>query len=184
MKDLVARPAARRLAAVMLAGLVVVALVAVAVVVFLNRSGDVTSAGPLEPMPGPDRGMGSINALAIDPGDGSVYAGARFGLFRITETGDATRVANRHQEMHALAVLEPGHLLASGHLDPREDSPSKLGLIESTDGGRTWERRGIVDGLPQAIVASTDSRLFVATDTGVYASDDKGRMFTLRYREQ
>lgn len=106
MKDLVARPAARRLAAVMLAGLVVVALVAVTVIVFLNRSGDGSPAGPPERMPGPDPGMGSINALAIDPGDGSLYAGARFGLFRITETGEATRASDDEGRTFTLRYRE------------------------------------------------------------------------------
>jgi len=37
------------------------------------------------------------------------------------------------------AVVGPGHFLGSGHPDLRENLPSSLGLIESTDGAKTWD---------------------------------------------
>ncbi|SFB56529.1 hypothetical protein SAMN05216266_1205 [Amycolatopsis marina] len=37
-------------------------------------------------------------------------------------------------------IVGQEHFLGSGHPDPEEaDQPNPLGLIESTDGGRTWE---------------------------------------------
>jgi len=36
------------------------------------------------------------------------------------------------------AVVGPGHFLASGHSDLRENLPGLLGLIESKDGAKTW----------------------------------------------
>jgi photosystem II stability/assembly factor-like uncharacterized protein len=36
-------------------------------------------------------------------------------------------------------VAGPDHFLASGHPGEGQDGPSSLGLIESTDGGRTWQ---------------------------------------------
>jgi photosystem II stability/assembly factor-like uncharacterized protein len=36
------------------------------------------------------------------------------------------------------AVVGPGHFVASGHPGPGVDLPEPVGLIESTDGGRTW----------------------------------------------
>lgn len=209
-------------------GLVGTAIVILAVAVFLGRGSEEASRGPLEPMRGPDPGMGSVFALGVDPDGDPVYAGTRFGLFDIMRDGEATRVANRQQETHALAMTGRSHVLASGHPDPREDRPAKLGLIESTDGGRTWQSlslageadlhvlrarhervygydsgvaensrtlhssdggatwttRGQVDGLPQAMVAVDGSRIYVATDTGIYVSDDGARTFSLHYREQ
>lgn len=139
MKDPPTPHSARRVTVTAITAGVGLMLVALAVVAFANRGPDGQSAGALDPMDGPDPGMGRVHALAVDPGDDAVYAGTRYGLFRISGDGEASRVANRHQETKALAVLGPEHLLASGHPDPREDLPAELGLVESTDGGGTWK---------------------------------------------
>jgi len=39
----------------------------------------------------------------------------------------------------AFTIVGNGHFLGSGHPDLREDLPVQLGLIESTDSGKTWE---------------------------------------------
>lgn len=116
-----------------------VVLLALTVLAFVSPEPDGHSAGSLDPLSGPDPGMGRVYALGVDPGGDTLYAGTRYGLFRVGGNGQATRVANRHQETKALAVFGPRHLLASGHPDPRENLPAKLGLVESTDGGLTWQ---------------------------------------------
>jgi hypothetical protein len=81
-----------------------------------------------------------VHGLGVDPADGTLYAGTHHGLIRLPEDGDPTLVANRVQDFMGFTVAGPQHYLASGHPGPGQDGPSALGLIESTDGGRTWEQ--------------------------------------------
>lgn len=90
---------------------------------------------------GPDIGLEHVHGLGVDPADGVLYAASHFGLWRIPEREEATRVANRFQDTMGFTVVGPGTFLASGHPDFRMDPdlPTRLGLIRSTDEGRTWQ---------------------------------------------
>lgn len=79
-----------------------------------------------------------VHGLGVDPGEGILYAGTHYGLFRLPADGQGTRVADRVQDFMGFTVAGPDHFLASGHPGIGQDAPSSLGLIESTDGGRTW----------------------------------------------
>ena len=81
--------------------------------------------------------LGHVHGLGVDPADDTLYVASHFGVFRV-EDGSAERVADRWQDTMGFAVVGPGHFLASGHPDLREDLPAQLGLIESTDGAKTW----------------------------------------------
>ncbi|MFF5992942.1 MULTISPECIES: F510_1955 family glycosylhydrolase [Prauserella] len=50
----------------------------------------------------------------------------------------------------------------------------------SKDGGTSWSTAGQVPGAPQALATNGSSEVYVATETGIYASRDGGRTFTLR----
>jgi photosystem II stability/assembly factor-like uncharacterized protein len=79
-----------------------------------------------------------VHGLGVDPQDGMLYAGTHYGLFRVPEQGGASQVADRVQDFMGFTVAGPNHYLASGHPGQGQDGPSSLGLIESTDGGQTW----------------------------------------------
>lgn len=84
-------------------------------------------------------GMGHIHGLGINPADGSLYSATHYGLFRVTADEKPQRIGELVQDLMGFTVAGPDHFLASGH--PGADSrqrPPHLGLIESTDGGRTW----------------------------------------------
>jgi hypothetical protein len=83
--------------------------------------------------------MEHVHGVGVDPADGTLYAGSHHGLFRLPERGDGVRVADRVQDFMGFTVAGPDHFLASGHPGPGQDGPSSLGLIESTDGGQTWQ---------------------------------------------
>jgi hypothetical protein len=86
-----------------------------------------------------DPGLEHVHGLGIDPADDQLYAAAHFGVFRISDDGSFTRVADRWQDTMAFTVAGPHRFLASGHPDLRErDLPPHLGLMESTDGAETW----------------------------------------------
>jgi len=79
-----------------------------------------------------------VHGLGVDPQDGTLYAGTHHGLIRVPEQGEPTRVADRVQDFMGFTVVGPRHYLASGHPGEGQGGPSSLGLIESTDGGQTW----------------------------------------------
>lgn len=114
-----------------------------------------------------------IHGLGVDPSNGSLYAGTHYGLFRIPNQGTPDRVANV-QDFMGFTVAGPGRFLASGHPGEGQTGPNPVGLIESTDGGRTWAPRslaGEVDfhaleyrhGTAYGVSASTN-QLLVSTD--------------------
>lgn len=78
-----------------------------------------------------------VHGVAIDPADGAVLLATHEGLLEVGEDGTFTAVGPVIDLMGFTAV-GPDHYLASGHPGLRVDLPQPVGLIESTDGGRTW----------------------------------------------
>jgi photosystem II stability/assembly factor-like uncharacterized protein len=111
-----------------------VLVVLVGVVVLATRGGD--DDGPADAFAAE---VAHVHGLGVDPQDDALYAGTHYGLFRVPEQGQATRVADRVQDFMGFTVAGPDHYLASGHPGEGQDGPSSLGLIESTDGGQTWQ---------------------------------------------
>lgn len=82
--------------------------------------------------------MEHIHGIGIDPENDAIYAGTHYGLFQI-EDGTAARVGDRVQDFMGFTVAGPDHFLASGHPGEGQGGHSSVGLIESTDGGMTWQ---------------------------------------------
>ena len=78
-----------------------------------------------------------VHDLGVNPTDDRLYVASHTGVFRLESDG-FSRVADRYQDTMAFAIAGPDRFLASGHPDLREDLPTFLGLIESTDAARTW----------------------------------------------
>ena len=97
---------------------------------------DATYQAPKIEDPGPIH----VHGLGINPKDGALFVATHTGLFRAPE-GETTakRVADRYQDTMGFTVTGPDRFLGSGHPDAREDLPPFLGLIRSTDGGRSWQ---------------------------------------------
>lgn len=92
-----------------------------------------------KPQPTDDENlMGHIHGIGVDPADDTLYVATHYGLFHL-DGNEATRVADRWQDTMAFTVVGDHHFLGSGHPDLREDLPPHLGLIESTDAGKTWQ---------------------------------------------
>lgn len=121
---------------------------------------------PNDPDGLPDVGIGTelghIHGLGVDPADGALFVATHTGLFRVTDA-KATRVANRYQDTMAFTVTGPGEFLASGHPDLREDLPPHLGLIQSTDAGKTWQ--------PLALQGDADFHILEPAGEVLYAYD-------------
>ena len=87
-----------------------------------------------------DLGPEHVHGLGLNPADGSLYIATHTGLFRMAPgSQDAERVGDRLQDTMGFAIAGPDRFLGSGHPDVRDDLPPHLGLIESSDAGRSWQ---------------------------------------------
>jgi hypothetical protein len=132
------RPARRRWS--LIAGIAAVAagLVVIAVVMADDDPQQQTAVGD-------DPGLVHVHGLGIDPLDGTLLAATHHGLFRVPADGRPTRVGDRRLDLMGFTVADPGRFLASGHPEITDeelrlpDKPPLLGLVESTDGGASWQ---------------------------------------------
>lgn len=104
------------------------------------------TATPPDPEPQPEGApssapaalaAGHVHGVGVDPGDDALLVATHDGLLRLPADGDAVPVGPV-MDLMGFTVAGPGHFLASGHPGPDVDLPQPMGLIESTDGGRTW----------------------------------------------
>ena len=79
-----------------------------------------------------------VHGITIDPTDGAVLLATHDGLFRLDEWAGA-KLVSPAIDLMGFAVAGSGRFLASGHPGPGVDLPQPVGLIESTDGGATWQ---------------------------------------------
>jgi hypothetical protein len=152
-----------------------------------------TATAPTEAAtpPPPDSGANAfIGTIAVDPADGTLFLGTGLGLFAVDGkrqkrvTGEMTTPEGSGGLSGNLVVRfnGPGELLGSGHPEGEGSLPENLGLIRSTDGGRTWES---ISALGEAdfhlLQVSGDHVVGVhAEDPDVQVSTDGGRTFERR----
>jgi len=102
-----------------------------------------------------------VHGAALDPGDGALLLATHHGL---VEVGDGGPVAvGPVIDLMGFAVVGPDHYLASGHPGLQVDLPQPVGLIESTDGGRTWT--------PVSRQGRSDFHALTVGDAGVLGYD-------------
>lgn len=139
-----------------------------------------------------------IHGLGADPLTGNTYAATHQGVWLIptgklpdtylegTPRGSTTlptQIAGGAQDTMGFTVAAPGHLLASGHPAPTEQTELKLpnlGLISSTDGASSWTAlslAGETDFHDLAAVPLDDTLRIYGYDAGagtILVSDDSG----------
>jgi hypothetical protein len=83
--------------------------------------------------------LGHIHGIGVDPADQTLYAATHYGLYRVTGQDEPELVGGIVQDFMGFTVVGPNHFLGSGHPNENDhNQPSSLGLIESTDAGRSW----------------------------------------------
>ncbi|MFP5318853.1 MAG: F510_1955 family glycosylhydrolase [Acidimicrobiia bacterium] len=130
-----------------------------------------------EPNAIPDAGqsLAHIHGLGVNPADNELYAATHFGLFRVPPRGAPQRVSAAVQDTMGFTVVGADHFLASGHPDIRDQrlrgpgSPPLLGLIESTDAGRSWA--------PLSLLGAADFHSLAVAHGNVYGYDSTGSRF-------
>lgn len=108
-----------------------------------------------------DAGPIHVHALGANPGDGSLFIATHTGLFRTPRPGASPkRVAGRYQDTMGFTVIGADHFLASGHPDGRENLPPFLGLIESTDAGRSWKEISLQGTMDFHVLEAAGPRIY------------------------
>ena len=134
-----------------------------------------------------DAGPIHVHALGVNPGDGSLFIATHTGLFRAPRA-DARpkRVAGRFQDTMGFTVIGADHFLASGHPDGREELPPFLGLIESTDAGRSWTEISLQGAMDFHVLEAAGRRIYgfgsdwETREERLLVSDDRGESWGKR----
>ncbi len=123
-----------------------------------------TEEAAFEGVPVQDPGPIHVHGLGIDPADDALFVATHTGLFRVgDDETQARRVGESRQDTMGFAVVGPNRFVGSGHPDLRTDLPPLLGLIESTDAGRTWQ--------PISLLGKADFHVLRATGNVIYGFD-------------
>jgi photosystem II stability/assembly factor-like uncharacterized protein len=148
----------------------VAALVAVAAILFfVSRDSDGGGGSDSTATPA---GMAHVHGLAIDPADGALLAGTHYGAFRVGEDGEIEQFGPV-QDFMGFSVAGPGHYVASGHPGAGQDGPGNLGLIESTDGGKTWNTVSLEGKADFHTLKARHGRVYGSTGGQLMVSEDK-----------
>ena len=114
-------------------------MAAVLTVVLLTTACSATdSTSRTAPAPAAEATLEHVHGMGVDPADSALYAATHTGVYVVPASGEPQRVADRHMDTMGFLIVGPNQFLASGHPDLREDLPTRLGLIESTDAAQTW----------------------------------------------
>ena len=113
--------------------------------------------------PGQPLDVTHVHGLAVDPEDpGRVYVATHEGFGAWTEDG-VERVSGSTADFMGFTIGADGTFYGSGHPGRGEDGPSSVGLVRSTDGGRSWE--------PVSLAGKADFHALAADDDGVVGYD-------------
>lgn len=123
-----------------------------------------------------------FHGVAVDRREPShLYLATHHGLYRVAPDGAATRISEKTHDFMGFTPhpRDAGVLYASGH----PAGGGNLGLIRSTDGGRTWHQlakgaRGPVD-FHAMDVSAADPNVIYGVFGGVQVSRDGGRSWRM-----
>jgi len=177
--------ATRSLAKILGPGLAIGAIVAVLVILFTRDN----SPAPVLPsdIGAADPGPIHVHGLGINPKDGALFIATHTGLWR-TPFGktQAERVGNHEQDTMGFTIIGRDRFLGSGHPDQlqfrEEGLPPLLGLIESTDGGESWQPISLLGEADFHVLRSKGRRIygFDSSNERLLFSRDAGRTWTER----
>jgi len=123
-----------------------------------------------------------FHGIAPDPAEpGKLLLATHHGLFQVGGDGTARRISGVRHDLMGFSVhpYEPAKLFASGH----PASGGNLGLIASTDGGRSWTSHSPGASGPadfhQLAVSPADPRVMYGVHRGLQRSEDGGRTWRI-----
>ncbi len=154
-----------------LVGLVALAVVVLAAGLWRVAGGDDTTSAT-------DAGPVHVHGLGVNPADDALFIATHTGLYRSGE-GDSksVRVGDNKQDTMGFTVAGADRFLGSGHPDFQQELPPLLGLIESTDGGESWEPISLLGEADFHVLRSAGERVYGydVTNDRLLVSADAGR---------
>lgn len=119
--------------------------------------------------------LGHVHDLAVNPGDGLVYAATHQGLYAL-DGGEPAPVGETRYDTMGFTVQGPDTFLASGHPGPGREGPGNLGLLISTDAAGSWSEVSLGGVSDFHALTTVGARLYgLDSSTGtVRRSDDGG----------
>jgi hypothetical protein len=143
---------------------------ALVTILFLAGCGDGGDGGTAAPdVPA---GMAHVHGLAVDPADGQLLAGTHYGAFRVGKDGELEQFGPI-QDFMGFSIAGPGHYLASGHPGAGQSGPGNLGLIESTDGGKSWDTVSLEGKADFHTLKARHGRVYGHSGGTLMVSEDK-----------
>lgn len=124
-----------------------------------------------------------VHGLGINPADSSLFIATHSGLFRVAEgQNEAEPVGELRDDFMGFTVVGPDHFLASGHPAPGTSGPSSVGLIESRDGGESWETVSLSGQADLHVLRAVGERVlgYNSLNGSILLSDDGGRSWQTR----
>ncbi len=143
----------------------VAAVVAVGVSLSSGGGGEGGAGQTLE-----STGGGHVHGLGVNPADGAVFVASHNGLFRAARgEAQARPVGSSGKDVMGFSIVGANRFLGSGHPGDDENLPSNLGLIASSDAGRTFR--------PVSLLGEVDFHVLRGSGTRVYGSDSSSGRF-------
>jgi photosystem II stability/assembly factor-like uncharacterized protein len=155
----------------------------VASAVVLSACSDDAPVESDAPAPASDAGPGHIHGLGVDPADQTLYVATHHGLFAAAEDSTEMRLVGAStQDIMGFSVVDRDRFIGSGHPAPGQNLPPLLGLIESRDGGRTWQNISLLGEADFHVLQSAGARVygFDSSRGRFMVSDDGGRRWNHR----
>jgi hypothetical protein len=139
-------------------------------------------AESLTSLPATDPGPVHVHGLGVNPADDALFIATHTGLYRVDDgERKAKRVGDRLQDTMGFTIVGPNRFLGSGHPDVEEarekNLPSHLGLIESTDKGKSWQPISLSGEADFHVLRFTGERVYGydASNDRLLVSGDRGR---------
>lgn len=130
-------------------------------------------------------GAGHVHGLGVNPHDGALYVATHGGLFRSERAGESAEAVGSPQDVMGFTVLGANRFLASGHPPPGEAPSPHLGLIASSDAGRSWREVSLGGQADLHVIrAAADGRSIWAYDAlrgELMISEDGGESWASRW---
>ena len=126
-------------------------------------------------------GLEHIHGLGVS--EGTLFIATHTGLWTAPEgQTKAQRFGTSRQDIMGFSVIDDDHFVGSGHPDPSQDQPPLLGLIDSRNGGRSWENISLLGEADFHVLETSRQRVygFDGTQGRVMVSPDAGRSWQQR----
>jgi hypothetical protein len=155
---------------------------ALAIAAGLSMLGVLLVRGDDPPVAVDDAGPVHVHGLGINPAGGGLYIATHTGLWRLPPGASVPeRLGESRQDTMGFTVVGPDHFLGSGHPD-NVDQPPLLGLIESNDGGKSWDSISLLGAADFHVLRADGPRVYGydVTNNRLMFSRDGGRRWTER----